>query len=205
MPVAVSPCWHVDDELRSRPRFAHAVVTGPAVVCPSWRQSRRGLARSAQQADTPIVCELHTMGSDRHADKRAQHGPAKSTVRCLSSRRWRCFPLSNKQAPSFPPPPNSGPPATNTPTPSPARCGTRADIQHGRHTEHHYNSAERQRPRVGLWPSAGAAKQRPNRRQHLQRQPRGLGGQTSPTRSPPKCPLSMPLVGRRGILQRRPP
>ena len=48
------------------------------------------------------------------------------------------------------------------------------DIQHEQHTEHHHHSAERQRPRLGLWPRAVAPKQRPHRRQHMQCQPRGL-------------------------------
>ena len=63
--------------------------------------------------------------------------------------------------------------------PHPVRLavGRRADIQHGRHTEHHCDSAERQGGRVGLWAGTGATKQRRYRRQHMQRQPRGLGGQ----------------------------
>ena len=36
-----------------------------SVVCQLCCQSRRELARSAQLAHTPVVCELHTMGSDR--------------------------------------------------------------------------------------------------------------------------------------------
>jgi hypothetical protein len=82
-----------------------------------------------------------------------------------SSRRWCYFPLPTRQEPSSPPPLNSGRPAASTPIPSPDRCGT-----WGRYP----TRAERQRPRLGLWPRTGAQKQRPYRRQHLQCQPRGL-------------------------------
>ena len=49
------------------------------------------------------------------------------------------------------------------------------DIQHQRHIEHHRNSTERQRPRLGLWAGAGGKKQCRHRRHHVQRQPRGFG------------------------------